>query len=275
MATLQVLRKRYKSIQSTADMASAMKTAASVKYAKISRVLVNIDAYAKACDDTLALFGDAVLKRKTNTVQSRNCVLLFSNDRGFCGKFNRELLDFAGTRLTEEREQPLLFVFGQKGIEFCDKNGFAYEAFRFSDVPTYGEAEALTKKLLELYESGSVNKVIIIYQHYVNMMTQTPAAEQVLPHLQKQSASDQDILFLPDRETAMELPAKYCLTNSIYRIMLSHCAGIEAATTIAMRSACDNAAESLEKLETDINRIRQAEVTNSVIETSSYLINEE
>ena len=63
----------------------------------------------------------------------------------------------------------------------------------------------------------------------------------------------------------------YCLINSIYRIMLSHSAGAQAATTIAMRNACDNADESLEKLETLINRIRQAEVTNSVIETSSFL----
>ena len=63
----------------------------------------------------------------------------------------------------------------------------------------------------------------------------------------------------------------YCLINSIYRIMLSHNVSAQAATTIAMRSACDNADESLEKLETLINRIRQAEVTNSVIETTSFL----
>ena len=61
----------------------------------------------------------------------------------------------------------------------------------------------------------------------------------------------------------------YCLINSVYRIMLGHAAGAQAATTIAMRSACDNADKSLEKLEIMINRIRQAEVTNSVIETSS------
>ena len=60
-----------------------------------------------------------------------------------------------------------------------------------------------------------------------------------------------------------------------YHILLGHCAGIQAATSIAMRSACDNADKSLDKLETLINRIRQAEVTNSVIETSSYLIAEE
>ena len=62
MPNLQMLRKRFKSIQATADMASAMKTASTVKYAKISRALSNIEAYSRACEDTLSLFGDAVLK---------------------------------------------------------------------------------------------------------------------------------------------------------------------------------------------------------------------
>ena len=99
-----------------------------------------------------------------------------------------------------------------------------------------------------------------------------PTAETILPRIRENSAEiPQDLLFLPDRETAQKDPAMYCLINSIYRIMLSHNVSAQAATTIAMRSACDNADESLEKLETLINRIRQAEVTNSVIETTSFL----
>ena len=103
------------------------------------------------------------------------------------------------------------------------------------------------------------------------MMVQVPTAETILPHPVQDTELKRDLLFLPDKETAMLAPAMYCLINSIYGIMLSHSAGIQAATTIAMRSACDNAEKSLEKLETLINRIRQAEVTNSVIETSSYI----
>ena len=119
MATLQVLRKRFKSIQATADMASALKTASSVKYAKISRVLTNIEAYSRACDDTLALFGDAVLTRQTDKVNSRNCLVVFTNNRGFCGGFNSELLGFFEKKLSEETEPPLLIVLGQKGVSFC------------------------------------------------------------------------------------------------------------------------------------------------------------
>lgn len=275
MANLQVLRKRYKSIQATADMASALKTAATVKYAKISRVLMNIEAYSRACDETLSLFGSIGLKRNTKTVKTHNCVVFLSNDRGFCGGFNSELTKFFETRMAAEPEPPVLFVYGQKGIAFCRGKGLSFETLNLTDVPTYADAEALTNKLFDLYASGEVSQVFIVHQHFVNMMVQQPTAELILPQQQSENSEEQDILFLPDRESAVQTPSMYCLTNSIYHILLGHCAGIQAATTIAMRSACDNADKSLEKLETLINRIRQAEVTNSVIETSSYLISEE
>ena len=275
MATLQVLRKRFKSIQATADMASAMKTASSVKYAKISRVLTNVEDYSRACDETLSLFGNAVLNRHVSTVKSRNCLVLFSNNRGFCGGFNGEVLRFFENQLEAETEAPLLLIFGQKGWAFCEAKGLEFEKLVLPDIPEYADAETLTAKLFELYASGEVNRIDLIFQRFVNMMTQTPTAETVLPHPEQAAEKEQDLLFLPDRETAMQAPAMYCFTNSIYGIMLRHCAGIQAATTIAMRSACDNAEESLEKLGILINRIRQAEVTNSVIETSSFIKSEE
>lgn len=272
MATLQVLRKRYKSIQATADMASALKTASSVKYARISRELANIEPYSIACDQTLSMFGEEVLTRNTESVQPRNCLVLLSNDRGFCGGFNSELLRFFEEKMNDEPAAPLLLVFGQKGVVFCRNHGFEFESLPLRDIPTYQDAEELTARLFGLYENGEAEKVEIVYQKFVNMMVQRPTLDTILPHAADERAvTTVDLLFLPDRKTALQSPAMYCLTNSIYRLLLEHCAGIQAATTIAMRSACDNAQTSLEKLEILINRIRQAEVTNSVIETSSFL----
>ena len=274
MAALQVLRKRYKSIQATADMCSAMKTASSVKYAKISRILSHIEAYSRACDDTLALFGDAVLSRRVETVKPENCLVLISNNRGFCGGFNGELHRFFEQQLAEEKAHPHLIVLGQKGAAFCKAKGLDFESIPLEDIPSYSDAEALTAKLFELYASGEANRIILVYQRFENMMTQTPTAETILPHPANNNDQEKEMLYLPDRQTALQTPAMYCLINSIYGILLGHCAGIQAATSIAMRSACDNADKSLERLEILINRIRQSEVTNSVIETSSYLLSE-
>ena len=271
MTTLQVLRKRSKSIRATADMASAMKTASSVKYARIARILNGIEAYSTACEHALSLFGDAVLPRKTTAVKTRNAMVLLSNDRGFCGGFNSELLKFFGKCLEEEEESPLLMVNGQKGITFCKERGLDFEELELPEIPSYGDAEKLTEKLFELYNEGEVSSVKLVFQRFANMMTQVPSAETILPPAPAESGETADMLFLPDRETALQAPAMYCLVNSVYHILLEHSAGIQAATTIAMRNACDNAEKSLEEMEMLINRIRQAEVTNSVIETSSFL----
>ena len=273
MASLQVLRKRYKSIQATADMASAMKTASSVKYARIARMLNAVDAYSKACNEALSLFGADVLTRRTDSVKSRNCLVVLSNDRGFCGGFNGELLRFFESELLSEPEEPLLFLHGQKGAVFCNTKGYAFEPLKLPDIPTYQDAEALTNKLFEIYASGEADRIDLIYQRFDNMMKQTPVRQTILPLAEKpETGEEADMLFLPDRETAQMTPPMYCLINSIYRILLGHAGGAQAATTIAMRSACDNADKSLAKLEILINRIRQAEVTNSVIETSSFMV---
>lgn len=275
MASLQVLRKRYHSIQATAEMAAAMKTASSVKYAKISRVLGSIDAYSRACDEALSLFGTDILTGRTQNVKKRNCVIVLSNNRGFCGSFNGELLRFFADKMAQENEAPLLMVHGQKAQIFCKIRKYQFEPLELSEIPTYAEAEALIAKLMGIYTKGEADRVCIIYQRFDNMMTQTPVMETILPREPKSETYEKrDLLFLPDWETAQKQPVLYCLINSIYRIMLGHTAGAQAATSIAMRSACDNAEKSLEKLEILINRIRQAEVTNSVIETSSYIQSE-
>ena len=274
MANLQVLRKRYKSIQTTADMAAAMKTAATVKYSKISKKLISIFEYSLACDEALALFGTVGFPRQTAEIRKRNCLVVFSSDRGFCGGFNGELLRFFEEKISSETEKPLLIVIGQKGIQYCRAKGYEFEELRIGDVPSYEDAEKLTEKLYGIYASGEAEKICLIYQRFDNMMTQTPVTETILPRETRNEVRE-DLLFLPDRETAQKSPAMYCLINSIYRILLSHMAGAQAATTIAMRNACDNAQKSLEKLETLINRIRQAEVTNSVIETSAFLVGQD
>ncbi len=273
MASLQILRKRYKSIQSTAEMAAAMKTASTVKYARITRMLSAIGAYSQACSEALSLFGTNLLTRKTESVKKQNCLVVFSSSRGFCGGFNSELLRFFENQMEEEAEKPLLIVQGQKAVAFCNAKGYEFQPLEFEDIPGYKDAETLTARLFEIYASGEADHIDLICQRFDNMMKQTPVRETILPLNEGTgSAENRELLCLPDRETAEQAPAMYCLVNSIYRIMLGHCAGAQAATTIAMRNACDNAEKSLEKLEILINRIRQAEVTNSVIETSASMV---
>lgn len=270
MSNLQVLKKRLNSVCATKEMAEAMKTVATVKYSRAGKAYSEYEKYSEACGSALELLGGAFLSRQTDEVKPRNCLVLLTSNRGFCGGFNGNVLRFFASELEAESEPPLLIVCGKKGRKYCTDRSLEAEFLEMEDIPSYAFAKDLTEKLFELYSSGEVSGIYFISQHFKNIMTQLPARTKILPQEQSEgNALSDETLFLPDRETVGAKLALTCLAGTVYRILLAHASGAQAATIVAMRSASDNAGESQVKLETMINRIRQAEVTNSVIETSS------
>ena len=271
MANLQSLKKRLKSIKATAEMAEAMRTVATVKLSKVNRAMSEFQAYSDACIETIETIGDRGFPRSSDIISKRNCYVLLSSNRGFCGSFNNEVLRKFKEEISNNQEKPMIIVFGKKAWKFCADNSIEADEREMNDVPLYSDAEKLTSELLNLYTSGAVNNVFIISQRYVNMMTRKAAKWQILPHADTLENINRNTkpLYLPDYETVGDRPAIYSLIGRVYKIMLSHASALHAATLVAMRSACDNADESSAKLETMINRVRQAQVTNSVIETSS------
>lgn len=269
MASLQELRKRLRSIQSTGQLAGAMRTAATAKYARLGRLREDFAPYAGACRDMLRLLGGAGVSRSSEAIRPRDCLVVLSANRGMCGGFNAELLRFLAERL-EEREDPALLVSGRKAAAFLRERGAAFEEFAISDVPVYGEVKALADRLRALYAAGEVERVLVIYQGFQNMLTQVPEIRQLLPETETDGQSGETgLLFLPDRDAIAAQLAVSCLDAEVFDLAVENAAGAQAATVMAMRSACDNAEAAAANLETTINRRRQAEVTSSVIETAS------
>ena len=268
MASLQELRKRLRSIQSTGQLAGAMRTAATAKYAKVSRVRDGFAPYADACRGMLRLLGGAGIEPETKEIAARDCLVVLGGNRGLCGGFNAELLRFLEEEL-KKHEAPVLLVGGRKAAGYLREHGAEFEEFPLSDVPTYDEVKPLADRLRTLYVTGEVEKVFVVYQSFRNMLSQVPTATQILPEPETDGEGSFTALFLPDRETIGAQLAVSCLDAQVFDLALSNSAGAQAATIMAMRSACDNAEASAANLEITINRRRQAEVTSSVIETAS------
>lgn len=269
MASLHALRKRLRSIRSTEQLASAMRTAATAKYARVNKVRAEYAPYADACRDMLSLLGDAGIARHTEAVPNRRAYILLSSNRGLCGGFHAELFRFFADILAKEDSAPLLLSGGRKAASHLKEKYGDAEVFPVSDIPTFEEARALSERVRSLYESGEVSEVHIVYQRFRNMLIQTPAVQRLLPGSGEKGAEDENLLYLPDRAAISERLAISCLDAQIYSLLLENASGAQAATLMAMRSACDNAAETAAKLEISINRQRQAQVTASVIETAS------
>ena len=269
MASLQTLKKRLKSIRSTGQLAGAMRTAATAKYAKLVRTREAFTPYAEACRALRSLLGGAGLSRKAETAEPRDCIVLLSGNRGMCGGFHAETF-----RLFEEtlagRKAPMLIAAGKKAAARLRERELPFEEFAVSDVPTYGESRALSGRIREIYQNDEAARVFFVRQSFRNMLIQTPVTERVLPGEEEDGgAADGGLYYFPDRESiAGELSVR-CFDALVYELLLENAAGAQAATLLAMRSAYDNAQTAASELEIQINRRRQAEVTSGVIETAS------
>jgi F-type H+-transporting ATPase subunit gamma len=271
MASLQELRKRLRTIQSTGQLAGAMRTAATAKYARLTRVREDFTPYARACREMLSLLGGIGLSRdEDRDVEERDCLVILSGNRGLCGGFNAELLRFLDAQLPEMRD-PLILVCGKKAAAHLRERGIPFEDYTVSDVPSFQEVKPLAERLRVAYTHGEADRVLMMYQHFQNTLVQIPTVAQLLPEKEGGSAAGEEnpLLLLPDRETIIAQLVVNCLDTRVFELALESASGAQAATLMAMRSACDNAEEYAANLEITINRRRQADVTSSVIKTAS------
>ena len=271
MASLQELRKRLKSIRSTGQLAGAMRTAATAKYSRLGSVRGVFLPYAGACRDMLQMLGGSIVRREPEDAEVRDCVIVMGGNRGLCGGFNTELNRFVDEQLSGLRD-PKILVCGRKAAAHLRERGMDFEEYPLSDVPMYEELRPLADHVLSLYTEGETQRILVIYQSFRNMLNQDPRMLQLLPETGEggpAAAGDDSVLYFPDRETISEQLAIKCLNVRIYDLALENAVGAQAATMMAMRSACDNAEATAADLEITINRRRQADVTSSVIETAS------
>lgn len=263
MAALTDLKKRLRSVQTICQLAGAMRTVSSAKLARLSAASAAFAPYAEGCRELLVSSG-AILTPQKGT--DRTLVILLSGNRGLCGSYHNDL--FAFFRSLAEPEGQDYIACGKMAAGYCREKGIPLlESFPVSDVPDYAEAEALADRILDLYCSGKVGRVLFVYGEGVNALRQEPRQLELLPG--DAESEPGDLLWVPDPETGKAGLAEFCLRAQIYSLLLRGAAGVQGATLVSMRSAYDNGKKSAAALETAINRLRQTQVTSGVIETSS------
>lgn len=271
MASLLELKKHLHSIQMTGQLAGAMKTVSVAKLNRLNTALQNFSAYEARCTQMIERFGsDLSSVYPPSDPDAPPCYVVLGANRGLCGGYNMELYAYADTLLRQQNGPYLLFVTGKHAISHYKEGGFSiHRELILPDTFHYDDCMALFDELWQLYRNGTVSSVTLLYQKFVNMLTQTPDQHALLPI----STSDTERheggeLYVPDRQTVLCAAAVTCLQADFYSHLLEAGAGNQAATLIAMRSAYDNAASSAATLESAISRKRQSDVTSSVIETA-------
>lgn len=270
MPSLRELKKRLKSITITKQLAGAMKTVAAAKLSQVNATLDGYRMYADECREMSKRFGTAL----SEVIPCVNpdapvCYVVFAANRGLCGGYNIAVLEYADEILANSEKPYILYSCGKTAISHYE--GTSRREIVLPDVPNFDDIAGLCDELCEMYKNGEVSEVCLIYQKFVNMLTQTPISERLLPlsALSDTAAGDDDEIYIPDRETVVKSLCERCIGVALYSAVLEAATGAQAATLMAMRSAYDNASDSSTSLETMIGRKRQSEVTASVLETAS------
>ena len=275
MAGLREMKKRLGSIRATGQLAGAMKTVSAAKYSRINDVLNAYREYSEVCAEIRKRHGSALSAEfPCANPDAPDCFVVLGSNRGLCGSYNNELLAYA-EEVFEKAERPyLVAACGKHAIRYFEENGRElFQSMAFTDVPVLNEYTELFDFLCGEYTEGRIGSVTFIYQDFINVLTQRPCSKQMLPMEYDGADAETDgekplLLYVPDRQTVLHKAAQACLRADMYSAVLKSTVGAQAATLVAMRSAYDNANTSASKLELEISRRRQNEITARVIETS-------
>jgi F-type H+-transporting ATPase subunit gamma len=285
-AQLRAVRRRIRSVQSTAKITRAQELIASSRIIKAQQRLHAAQPYAR--EITRAV--EAVVSRSGNVDHpltrpvenpARAAILILTSDRGFCGGFNSNVLREAqGLRslLESERVEPVTFVAGRKGIgwhRFRNRQ-VAAEWSGFSDTPRQGNAAEITRALLDAYglpaQDGGVDEIHVVYTEFVSMLTQKAVVRRLLPLRIEETDEPSPTGPMPIYEFEPSPPdvlnslLPWYVESRLFHALLESAASEIAARRRAMKSATDNANELIEQLTRDANKARQAEITQEISE---------
>lgn len=271
MATLQELKKKLRGIRSTEKLTKAMKTVSGAKHSKLNRLFGSYSNYADNCISLYKSYESEINGYLPEASASApSALFVFSSNKGMCGGFNAEIFSFALEKIKELPESTLIFPCGKKAIAFFTERKIPFEkGFVFSDTPSSSEAQEFLNEILRQRENGKISSIYMIYPEYKNVMTQLPVMTELFSvKCSSENGTDEDTLFIPDKETVMKTVSDKIIFSAVYGIIIETALGAQASTLTTMRSAYDTAVSYSAMLETQINRKRQSEVTADVIETS-------
>ena len=269
MPTLRELQKRLESAETIKQLAGAMRSAATAKYTKLCAVLEAYSSYAAALRSISDTCGGASISVQSSPDESGSelCVLV-SGNRGLCGGYHHQLFTFFADQIKDKNVR--VVTCGKKALDFCRTKKIPVESsFSLSDVPDFAEAKKIAEYCRERYSAGEIGKVSVCSQRFYNMLRSEPHTDVILGQAAGEAEqADDGVIFIPERSSVAKDLEPLMLASCVYDLLLSAATAAQSATLVAMRSAYDNASSSISSLETQINRLRQAAVTASVLETA-------
>jgi F-type H+-transporting ATPase subunit gamma len=283
---LKDLKNRIESVKNTRKITKAMQMVAAAKLRRAQDAAEASRPYSERFNSVLASLTASVgssdsaprLLRGTGK-QDVHMLIVMTAERGLCGGFNSNIAKLArshAAKLKEDGKQLKIVTVGKKGRDSLkrDLGEYFIEHVDLSEFKSikYVNAQAIAKALLARFDDSEYDVATIFYSKFVNVVTQIPTAQQIIPAIfdDQSSASDQSVYdYEPDEETILADLLPRGVATQIFAALLENGASEQGARMSAMDNATRNAGDMIDKLTIEFNRSRQAVITNELIEIIS------
>ena len=297
MPSLIDLRRRIRSVKNTQQITKAMKMVAASKLRRAQDRIMSARPYASQMQRVLRSVATRVnpavhplLTVRAPRSDSQTLVIIVTADKGLCGSFNTNAIK-AGASFVVESPQPCsLGLVGRKGRDYFGRRGFKvlFEEVGIFQKLRYEDARRIAQAAIEVFTSGEVDRVVLIYNEFKSAISQRVVVDQLLPIPREEMESgagggpDQhgaaspgggyrpvEYLYMPAPQAIFDQLLPRYVDVQVFRALLESNAAFFAAQMTAMDTATKNSADMIANLTLYMNKVRQAAITREIIEVVS------
>ena len=280
MATLRDLKRQITSIKNIAKVTEALQTVSAVKFRKAESRVKRARPYAENVEQMMrdvarGATGSSPLLAGREV--RRVAIATITADRGLAGGFNAQVLRQTVRLRQEQDAETVQVASGRKAVAF-----FRFRRVEltkvytgFSDSPTYEQAREIGQALMRLFDDEEADEVYLVYNRFESALTQRPVVTRLLPVAQEDGGEgdeEQEGLsttyfdYIPDAETVLKKLVPRYVETIVWQALLESAAGEHGARMTAMKNATDNANDLAKNLTLQMNKARQAQITQEILE---------
>ncbi len=273
------IRRRIRSVKSTAQITKAMQMVAASKMRKSQGAALSGRPYQEALFRVLAALRGKVDPQASPLLVERpvrrELILVISSDKGLCGALNTNLF----RELTAiDAVDPSFSAVGRKAVQFLVRTRRNLLAdFQVSELPRTREVRPIANFCAERFLSGEVDRVRVVYSKFVNTLIQQATTVNLLPASSEELLGEEkgekvqsgEFLFEPSEQGVLSAILPHYITFQIFQMILDARASEHSARMVAMKNATDNAKQLVKDLTLHYNKVRQASITTELLEIAS------
>lgn len=281
MASGKEIKGKIGSIKNTQKITSAMEMVAASKMKKAQERMATGRPYAQNMLKVIGHIANGNLEYRHPYLEDRDVkrvgYIVISTDRGLCGGLNSNEFKAVAQDVKKWREQEVEVDFaalGSKACAFFKRYGGKLLAAEsgLGDKPSVSDVVGVVRVMLKAFDEGKLDRVYLVYNDFVNTMTQKPVINQLLPLPKSEDKAYQhrwDYIYEPDPKEILESLMVRYVESQVYQGVVENAASEQAARMVAMKAATDNAGNLIDDLQLVYNKARQAAITQEISEIVS------